>query len=178
MLCSVLLSITNWKSLFLFVLQQFPWWVTKSTGLLLFFVPPFLSFNTWQLYLRDNALLFGCFCTMGSCQGTAGEECGYISSAVVASSLLARSFPISLFLLQYCVVFKAAPSEGHANICGAVWEYSVACTGILTLHPEWAESAVTDKPYGQEWDPSTSKWDAWASTGETTNSLKFTQCIH
>ena len=66
----------------------------------------------------------------------AGEKHGYLFFAVVASSLLACSFPFSPLLLQHYVVFKAAPFEGHPNFRGAVCEYSAARTEILTLHHE------------------------------------------
>lgn len=72
----MLSSTPKWKNLFLFVLQQFPWWVTENTGVLCFFVPLFLSLNVQHLYLKENVFdwVFWYFCTVGSCQGTAGEK--------------------------------------------------------------------------------------------------------
>lgn len=93
----------NWKNLFLFVLQQFPWWVTENTGVLCFFVPLFLLLNVSHLYLGENVfgmlllLLFWCFCTVGSC-GTAGEEHRHISLQL----LLPPSLPVPFLSHSSC----------------------------------------------------------------------------
>lgn len=71
------------------------------------------------------------------------EERGYVFFAVVASSLLACTFPVSLLLLQHYVGSGASPFEVGTNFCGAVWECSAACTEILMLQ---VESTVTGKP--------------------------------
>lgn len=128
---ALLSSMPDCESPFLFVLQHFPWHVTENTGLSLLFEPPFLTFNLWHLYLRENVLTFTfvCLCTVGR-RGT------QVFFAVVASSLLAFSFPFSPLLPQLYIVSKVASLESHTNFHGAAWEYSAACT-------EWKALSLT-----------------------------------
>lgn len=108
----VLSNMPNWKNLFLFVLQQFPWWVTENAGVLCFFVPLFLS-----LYLRENVFgwfLFWCFCTVRSCQRTAAEEHTHVSLQL----WLPPSVPVHFLSRPSCcstVVSKEHPGEGHVH---------------------------------------------------------------
>lgn len=155
LLCSMLSSMLDCESLFLFALQQFPWQVRENTGLLLLFGTPLLTFNVWHLYLRENVLMF-LFVLWE------GEEHSYVFFAVVASSLLAFSFLTPLAAALCCV---------QSGILGKSHQLSWGCVGIFCCMNR-VESTVTDKPYVHEKGSSTSRWDAQA-----TDALKFNQCL-
>lgn len=148
MLCFSLSSMPNWKSLFLFVLQQFLWWVTENTGLLLFFVPPFLSFNMWQLYLWENVLFFffGVLLYYGK---LSGRNAG----AFYLQLLLLPSLPVPfLSHPSHCSTMlgpKWCPLKVTLTFVGLCGN-TLLHVEILRLQHERVESTITDKSYVHE----------------------------
>lgn len=119
-------------------------------------------------------VFFGCFGTVGSCQGTAGEDCGYIFFVVVASSLLACSFPFSPLLLQHSLRVTLA----FVGLCGRIRlhvQRSLYCT-----MSEWKALLLTNLLCMNETLPLQGGMHEPILWGQpkVTDSLKFNQCIH